>query len=137
MRSFWMALIIALNIIVYDGRTLLVTKETSIGTPYEKNIHGEICLNITRIVRIRELLPVWFDAPNFARIFRNCTIWWEFPRRCYVIDSHFHPFVLVLKQLSSDYISQKSCKIKFWYKDPDKFWINIPINKVSPNDRKD
>lgn len=107
-------------------------KKNEVGTSYTKkkrNNHGKICLNITRIVRIWEFLPVRFDVPNLARVLRDCTIWWEFTRRCYIMNSHFYPFVLVLKQLINDYISWRSYRIKFWYKEPNKTCNHLKITQ--------
>lgn len=116
--SFW---VVIQNVI--DERTLLFMKGNGWVSERlmkkKKNNHEirDICLNITRIMRIREFLPVRFDVPNLACVFRDCTIWWEFTRRCYVMNSHFYPFALVLEQLN-DYISWRSYRIKFWYKKP-------------------
>lgn len=63
----------------------------------------------TWFMRCWKFFVIWSYTPNITSIFFDCSITWEFARWCYVMDCHFEPFTLILKNKTKtllDYVQQ-------------------------------
>lgn len=68
-----------------------------------------------RILRSCQLLPSGLNTPDFTSVLCNCTIRREFTTGSNVIDGHFQPFGLILKETKNINIllSYRSFRRKF------------------------